>query len=313
METFSQFRCVVLSSIALLLGAQASAMDFVPGDFYTATGNFSNVISHYDHNGTFVDNYSVDSSLYGDVRGLAFSPSGLLYAVVTPQGGGSSFSTIAINSSGNVVQTFTAPDFIIGDGGYGKINFSSDGHFYVAANNHVDAFLPGNSTSTQIYSGSQIIDVKPLPNGNLLVLSSYNLREISSSGVLVRDIMSNPALYDAQGVEYDPSTNKIYVTTIGDSSNPFPIMRVNGTTGQIEAMQSFHYGMDIFRTSDGRYLVGSRTQTPRFYDANLNLVGTLGNSQQLFVTQMPSSVPEPLSMVVVGLGALGLIKRRKRG
>ena len=286
-------------------------MNFVPGDFYTVVDNSSTVL-HYSNGGTFIESYTVDSSYGRSVRGIAFSSSGLLYATMVPQTISQGFTTISIDGTGTVTHSYGASDFIAGSGSSGKLNFGPDGRFFVAANNHVVAFTPGNSIGTSIFSASQICDVKPLANGNLLVLSDYNLREITSEGALVRDIVPSIQLVNAQGIEFDPNTNKIYLTMLGFTGQDFRIMQLNGTTGQVEINNGFHYGSDLVRTSNNTLLVGSTAEIPRFYDLNLNQIDTLGTEAQSFVTQMPLPVPEPALITTLLMGVAVICRRRKR-
>ena len=106
-------------------------------------------------------------------------------------------------------------------------------------------------------------------------------------------------------------TNKIYVTVLGNSGTGFfRILKVDGSTGTIDTSVNFTYADDMIRTTDGRIIVGSATQTPGIFDQNLNQIGTLGTVQQMFVTQMPT-VPEPASLLVLGLGGVALLRRRR--
>jgi hypothetical protein len=73
------------------------------------------------------------------------------------------------------------------------------------------------------------------------------------------------------------------------------------------------YGDDLFFTISGQLLAASRTETPTFFDLDLNSVGTLHGGQQEFVTQF---VPEPSSVALSLTGTLILLfahRRRKDG
>src|SRR5207247_8296695 len=133
-------------------------------------------------------------------------------------------------------------------------------------------------------SNNQVFDVKLMPDGNLLVVSAYYLDEITPDRTVVRHF---PGYFvDARGVEYDPATDKLFVTELGYSDFYFRLIRFNWTTGGMEASTYFWYGDDIFLTDSGRLLVGSRTMTPTFFTENLSQVGTLGGGQQMFVTEL---------------------------
>jgi hypothetical protein len=98
----------------------------------------------------------------------------------------------------------------------------------------------------------------------------------------------------------------------------FRLLRIDGTTGQVEKDTGFWYADDLFLTSDDRLLVGSRTLAPEFFDLDLNPLGSAGAEQQMFVTQMDSTaaVPEPSEALLVASGLfmlIGLARRRTAG
>jgi hypothetical protein len=64
---------------------------------------------------------------------------------------------------------------------------------------------------------------------------------------------------DARGVEYDDVTGKIFVTHLGYSGFFLRLMRLDGATGALEDSVTFNHADDLFVTSSGDLLVGSRT------------------------------------------------------
>jgi hypothetical protein len=156
-----------------------------------------------------------------------------------------------------------------------------------------------------------VYDSTLLPNGNLLVVGAYDLREITPNGSVVRTI-NGTVLTDARGVAYDPINNDIFLTMHGNSSSGYDrLMRLDGATGEIEVNQTFNGVNDLYLGTDGRLIVGSSSQGPGIFDESLNQIGTLGTQSQMFVTQMPLPVPEPSGAVVVGLGLFAFSRRRR--
>jgi hypothetical protein len=255
-------------------------------------------IDHYTPAGSYIDSFSLPPSIGSEARGMAFGPEGWLYVVVVA---GSDFGVVALDSSGSVKATYKGPGYVEGNLSYGKIAFGKNGQFFVGGADNLVAFTVGSPDGTVIYTNNQIFDVKGLPSGNLLVLSAYQLQEITTTGSVVKTIIPDTIIsfVDARGVEFDPLTNKIYVTMLGYTGQFFQLMRFDGDTGHLEKSVYFWYGDDIFLTSDDRLIVGSRTQVPAIFDLDLNQIAVLNGGQQMFVTQMPlaasvASAPVPV-------------------
>jgi hypothetical protein len=148
-----------------------------------------------------------------------------------------------------------------------------------------------------------VFDAKALPSGNLLVISAYQLQEITLDGVLVRTINPSIGLGDARGVAYNPATDKIYVSMLGYTGEFSQVMRLDGVTGLVDMQVTYGYPDDLFLTNDGRLLVGSTYQAPAFFDLNLTQTGNLGSGSQSFVTQA-IPVPEPGSVILASFAAI---------
>jgi hypothetical protein len=87
----------------------------------------------------------------------------------------------------------------------------------------------------------------------------------------------------------------------------YPLQRFDATTSALEKETSFYYGNDMFLTTSGALLVGSRIVSPTFFDQDLNSLGTtLQGGQQMFVTQF---VPEPSVISLMALALVGIITR----
>jgi hypothetical protein len=300
---------VMVGLFVLLAPITKAAFSLVPGDYYTAN-YFSNVIEQYDPAGHVVGSYTLPAAYGSEFRGLTFGPDNLLYATtITPNG----FDVVALDSAGAVQQTYFSTVNISGNISYGKI--STDGQYlYVSGSDVLTRFLLGVPTSgTIIYSNNQVFDSKPLPNGNLFVASAYSVQEITPNGALVRTLTlngpDNLSLNDIRGIEYNPTTNDLFVTELGHTGAFHQLLRFDGTTGALEKNNVFTYGDDMILTASGTLLVGSRTQSPAFFNQDLNFLGvTLQGGQQMFVTQFV--VPEPSVVSLIAHALAGTIAFR---
>jgi hypothetical protein len=282
---------------------------FTPGDFY-ASQYFESSITHYNSAGVAIETLNMAAAPSDDLRGLAFGPGGAMYSVGVFDTGAHIY---ALSSTGTIQQTYTISNaFTGGNISYGKIAFGAGGDFYIGTGVGVAKFNTANATGSLITSSGGIFDLEVLPSGNLLVATSYDISEITPSGTTVRQIVPDLVdLTDVRGLEYDPISNVIYATMLGYSDNFFQVMKLNGTTGAVLGRTSFTYADDLFLASDGRLVVGSRTQGPAFFNQSLEFQNSFTGNSKIFVTQM-APVPEPATIAVLGLGALCAIRRRAR-
>jgi cysteine-rich repeat protein len=281
---------VVVAACMMAWPLRAAAFSFVPGHFYT-TNYWSLSIIEYDRTGEIIDSVTLPAELGEELKGLAFGPDGLLY--VTAGRGLLGFAVLALDGSGAVQATYPGNTYIRGNLSYGKIALD-DESIYVTGQNDLVKFQrtpPGPGVS--IYSNNQVFDVEVLPNGHLLVASAYEIEEITATGEPVRNLGPPwPQSYtDVRGIEYEPSSDKVFVTHLGHTGFNFRLMRVDAATGVLEADVSSHYADDLFVTSDGELLVGSRTLPVGIYSTDLELLGELAGNERMFVTECPFPNP----------------------
>jgi len=286
-----------------------AAFTFAAGDFYTANF-FSDNILQYSVAGSPVGSFSVAPDLADEIRGVAFGPDGLLYATAVRESG---FAVLAFNSSGALQQTYSMNSvYLAGNISYGKIAVDNQ-HIYVAGAGVVTRFNINDPTSGSIiYGNNQLFDVKILPSGNLLAASAYEVNEITASGTFVRSIALQGNFFtDIRGIEYDPLSNNLFVTHLGHTGFFFQLMRIDGTSGLLEKSVTLNYADDIFLTANGDLVVGSRTQAPHIYTQDLDQIGTLGTSPQMFVTEF-APVPEPSTYALLLTAGLSLLIMRRK-
>jgi len=299
MQMAGNLRLCVAVVVSMACTSSVHSQVIVLNDTYTS--NYSTSLKHYSTAGAFIGSFSFPSSYGNEVKGMVYGPDGLFY--VTIGNGTNGFNVVAANSAGVVQQSYSGPEYVAGNLSFGKIAFATNGQFFVAGQNNLRRFSVGNPTGTVVYSNNQVYDVAPMPSGNLLVLSAYELQEITTSGTVVRTINTGIGLGDARGVAYNAATDDIYVTMLGYTGQFDRLMRFDGQTGAVEQNVMYTYADDLFLTNDNRLLVGSRTQNVGIFDLNLNQIGSLAGGAQMFVTQF-TPVPEPGSLALLGTAVL---------
>jgi hypothetical protein len=245
-----------------------------------------------------VDSFEVSSSEADELKGLAFGPDGLLYVTAVL---GSGFVVVALDEAGAVHARYHGSVYVRGNLSYGKLAVDAE-RLYVAGQNRLTRFELGDpGSATTIYTANQVMDVEILGNGNLLVASAYRVAEITSDGDFVREISSSfPSNFtDVRGVEYDEETDKIFVTHLGHSNFFFRLMRFDGATSVLEDDVVSLYADDLFVMSTGDLLVGSRTEPPRIFNQNLELLSELEGNERMFVTQY--TVQDPTLEIVIDI------------
>jgi hypothetical protein len=256
-----------------------------PGHIY-ATSSGRNDIVQLSPSGELVSTLAFPAYTARGLKGLAFSPRGRLYVVAAKVSG---YDVLVLGQDGAVLNVFEGPAYVAGNSSYGKIAVGPDQEFYVAGQDQLRRFTADGAQSSVIYTGNQIYDVAVLPSGNLVVASAYSIHEITTNGAIVRQIAPQVMLTDVRGILYDPTHNDLYVTMLGFSDNFFRLMRIDLTSGVLEANVYFWYGDDLEMTSTGELLVGSNIQAPGRFSRELAQTGSLPTDQRNFIAALPRS------------------------
>ncbi len=264
---------------------------FTPGHFY-ATQFFENTISEYDSSGNFLSSINIpSSSAGGSLRGLCFGPDNLLYVVVDASW---NLNVIAVNSSGSIEMKYQYPGFAIsGNATYGRIDFDKNGHFFVSGGSGIAKFDTGIASSGAPFSGlGGVFDIKVMPDGNMLAVTSYDLYEVNPGGI-TRTIATGTRLVDARGVEYDSVNNVIYVSMLGYSDFFDRILKFNAATGALLGNVYYWYACDLFIDSTSRLIAGSSSQVPGIFNKDLVNLGSFTGSTKTFITQYTAKPAAP--------------------
>ncbi|MGQ0800129.1 MAG: hypothetical protein ACT4NL_08475 [Pseudomarimonas sp.] len=255
------------------------------GDYYATASDRADILQ-VNPRGEVVASLQIPGFTDG-FKGTAFGPDGRLYVVAVADLG---YEVLVLEDDGSVVRRYQGTDYVFGNLSFGKIAVSRDTTLYVGGQNVLRRFSRHGTTGEVIFEDNQVYDVDILPNGNLAVLTAYDLVELTNAGSFVRDLAPMIGLTDARGVLFNPASNDFYVTMLGSSGNFFSLMRLDAATGNLELNQTFTYADDLTLTAEGGLLVGSRTQAPGFFTTDLAPNGVMATDPRMFVTRMP----EPL-------------------
>ena len=290
MNYFKRVAALLLTLPLLALSFSAGAFEFASNDVY-ASAFYSMTINHYRADGTYVESMVLSSTYGTQVHSLAFGPDGLLYAVTATSGG---FAVVAVDSSGTAHGVYNSAIHIEGSPDDGKITFGANGVFYVTAQKWLTAFQIGSPTGSVIYtsnlSSSNLLSAAAvLPTGNLLVLSAFSLDEITSSGTVVRNILSSQYLNWAGGLAYDKDNDTIFVSNWGSFTGyDASILAIRGSTGHIINGGALPYAKGLLVTSNKQLFIGSWGWAPEVIDENFTtLFATLNHSQTDFTQMSP--------------------------
>jgi cysteine-rich repeat protein len=262
----------------------------VPGHFYATRYNVRD-ITEYDANGRLLGAITLPPEAANNLRGLAFGSDGLLYVVADrwPQG----FAVLALDESGIPLATYRSDGTVANNANYGKIAIAG-GDIYVGTNDgiaHFDRTRPG--LGTVIYRGFGVFDIEILPTGNLFAAADYLIRELTPDGRVVRTLPDpRPQSYvNIRAIEYDRARNDLYVSQLGYTDFFDRVMRIDASSGGLEADFGFWRGADLFWTIGNTLLVssGDDRYPARLFSSDLQQIGELAGASRTFVTQHPLS------------------------
>jgi len=297
--------CIATFSLGASIQALAAPLSFAPGHIYT-TQFFSTNINEHSVDGRFLTTVSIQGLEQGEeTKGIAFGPDGNLYVVLDKLF--TSARLVSVDENGAISESYALPGSTGGNLSYGKLEFTDDGKVYVGTGAGIVRVQLGDPGSAQLLGAQTLdaFDVAALPGGNLLMISSYSLDEIDSDGNLVRTItLSDPNrvsdaqfffVNDLRGLEYDPDTDRVFVSMLGNSDNLFFVtMAFDLATGILLDIGNFTYGDDMFLAGD-TLLLGSRTEAPWILSpVDLSILGRLDGAERMFVTRnVHALVAEP--------------------
>jgi len=312
----ARFRvCTAIICLGASVQALAAPLSFAPGNIYT-TQFFSTDINEHSVNGGFLTTVSIQGLEPGEeTKGIAFGPDGNLYVVLDRLF--TSARLVSVDAHGAISESYALPVATGGNLSYGKLEFTGDGTVYVGTAAGIVSIQLGDPGSARLLAEQtrDAFDLAVLPGGNLLMISSYSLDEIDGDGNLVRTItLSDPNhvsdasfffVNDLRGIEYDPITDRVFVSMLGNSDNlSFVTMAFDLATGILLDIGSFTYGDDMFLAGD-TLLLGSRTEAPWILSpVDLSILGRLDGAERMFVTRNAVAVvaePGTLALMAASL------------
>ncbi len=307
--------CIAIVCLGASIQAVALPLSFGPGHIYT-TQYFSADINEHSADGRFLTTVRIQGLEQGEeTKGIGFSPNGKLYVVLDRLFSGARL--VAVDANGAISESYALPVPTGGNLSYGKLDFTDDGTVYVGTAAGIVRVRLGEPGSAQLLGPQtqDAFDLAVLPSGNLLMISSYSLDEIDGNGNLVRTItLSDPNQVsdanfffanDLRGVEYDPFTDRVFVSMLGNSDNLFFVtMAFEFATGILLDIGNFNYGDDMFLAGD-TLLLGSRTQAPWILSpVDLSILGRLDGAERMFITRNGLAVvaePGTLTLMAASL------------
>lgn len=285
--------------------AGTAAADFEQNHYYGTIPLYANMI-HYDETGAVVETFSFPATVTTDIRDVAFGPDGLLYAVVRQTPG---FAVLALDDTMTIQETYPVPSgSVLGNTVYGKIFFDDADQFYVVAGTGMYRFSVGDAFSATLLFAGGGYGAALLPSGNFLFILDYSLREISPTGVIIREITTAGATYaNLRAVAYDESDNTIFLSMLGDSGQGYHrVLHIASDTGDLVHHTTFTSTSDLLFDNSGSLVLGSSSYAPGVFTKDLVQLGTFGGSRAAFVAQVRDSTPNVSTISTAGLIVLAI-------
>jgi hypothetical protein len=292
--------------LAMVVLASTAAANFEQNHYYCSARPLYPDIVHYDETGVAVETFSFPATVTTDVRDLAFGPDGLLYVVVRQTPG---FAVLALDDTMTIQETYPVPSgWVLGNVVYGKIFFDDGGQFYVVDGTGMYQFSVGDAFSATLLFAGGGYGAALLPSGNFLFILDYNLREISPTGVIIREIATAGARYvNLRAVAYDESDDTIFLSMLGDSGQGYHrVLHIASDTGDLIHHTTFTYTFDLLFDNSGNLVLGSNYYAPGVFTKDLVQLGAFGGSQAAFVAQVRDSTPGVPTISTAGLIVLAI-------
>ena len=295
--------------------ACSAVAEFEEGHYYSGDYGNSNII-HYDEAGATLGTVDLTSGVASSIRDLAFGPDGLLYAVVIQSGAG---VVLALDDTMAVQETYTGAGGLSSNIWYGNIVFDDSNHFYVASGSGLTEFTIGNPSSANLLFSGGLYGVGLLPNGNFIIALDPDVREVTPTGTVVRDIDTSYSYTNLRSLAHDRANQTAYVFMLGYSGNFNKIMHIDVGTGNLLREATFTNTMDIAFTNDVGLILGSRSLTPAYFSKKLEQGPSLTGPVRSTVAQVPVTPQVPalnawmLTLLVASIGMAGAclaIRRR---
>jgi len=282
-------RIVVCASLALVLAGSpvltATEAGFGQGAFY-ATSWKSKIIAHFDAAGGALPPLAVALPQGAHPRGLAQGPDGLLYIVVEIRGY-DGFNVLAVDGRGEVVRRYTCHERLTGFVTGGGITFDAAGNFFVAAAQGLVYFVRDSAAPPKLVkiSGEGIYDASfqsliTGPDGHLLLATMAHLLELTSSGVVVREIKPGLRFETLRSIAYDAPAGVLYATDQGR------ISKLDATTGRVLQQTALSGGSIIVLTSSGKVVVTDQYASPQVFAKDLRPLGAFAGEEQIHLTEV---------------------------